>query len=78
MFELGLGVILAALFVVVYLLASSFLRKDKQKLGGNHPAVTLNPIDTTHAIGAGKSKRALTSGEKNTQFRQGNEASSKS
>ena len=63
MFELGLGVILAALFVAAYFVITAFFRRDRHELGGLHPQVTLNPVDTTHSIGAGKSPRVLTSGE---------------
>lgn len=63
MFEFGLGVILAALFVAAYLLITSFFRRDRDELGGLHPAVSLNPVDTSRALDAGQSKRALTSGE---------------
>ena len=63
MFEFGLGVILAALFVAAYFIITAFFRRDRPELGGLHPQVTLNPVDTTHSIGAGKSPRVLTSGE---------------
>jgi len=63
MFELGLGVILAALFVAAYLIITTFLRRDRPELEGLYPRVTLNPMDTTHTIGAGKSPRVLTSGD---------------
>jgi hypothetical protein len=63
MFEFGLGVILAVLFVGAYLLITNFLRRERHELGGLPPAVTLNPVDSTHSIGTGKSRQALTSGE---------------
>lgn len=63
MFEFGLGVILAVLFVAAYLLISSFFRRDGRELGGMHYAVSLNPADTSHALDTGRSKRALKSGE---------------
>ena len=67
MFELGLGVILAALFVAAYLIITNFLRRDRPELEGLYPRVTLNPMDTTHTIGAGKSRRVLTSGKAEDQ-----------
>ena len=63
MFEVGLGVVLAALFVAAYILITAFFRRDSHELGGLYPPVTLNPVDTTHSIGGAKSPRALTSGE---------------
>lgn len=64
MFEIGLGVILAAIFVAAYLIISAFFSRDGHELPGSHPPVTLNPADSSHAIGQGKSRPALTSGEK--------------
>jgi hypothetical protein len=63
MFEVGLGVILAVIFVAAYLIISEFFRRDGHELGSSHPPVTLNPADSTHAISQGKSRPALTSGE---------------
>ncbi len=62
MFEFGLGVILAALFIAAYFVITAFFRRDRHELGGLHPQVTLNPVDSTHSIGSGKSRQALTSG----------------
>lgn len=63
MFEFGLGLILAALFVAAYLLITTFLRRDRQELGGLRPQVTLYPLDSMRSIGSGKSRQALTSGD---------------
>ncbi len=63
MFELVLGIALAAMFVIAYLLIAKFLRQDKHELGGKPQNITLNPVDTSRAIGAGKQGRALTAGE---------------
>jgi hypothetical protein len=63
MFELGLGVLLAVFFIAAYLLITRLLGHDGRELGGLPPRVTLNPLDTDKAIGAGKSSRALTTGE---------------
>ena len=63
MFEFGLGVILAVLFVAAYLIVTSFFRKDGHELSGLNPRVTLNPMDSTHSISSGKSRQALTSGD---------------
>ena len=63
MFEFGLGVILAILFVTAYVLITAFLGRDRRELKGLPLAVTLNPVDSTHAIDAGQSRAALTSGE---------------
>lgn len=64
MFEFGLGVMLALFFVAAYLAFTVIFRKDKQELSGHDPRVTLNPVDTTHSIGSGKSRRVLTSGDR--------------
>jgi hypothetical protein len=64
MFELGLGLLLAALFIGVYLLITKFLLgQDGRELGGLPPRLTLNEPDSSHALGTGKSRQALTAGE---------------
>lgn len=64
MFELSLGVLLAALFIGAYLLIAKFLlERDGRELSGAPPRVTLNPPETSHALNAGKAKQALTAGE---------------
>jgi hypothetical protein len=63
MFELVLGIALAAVFVAVYLLIAKFLRQDKRELGSKPQTITLNPVDTSRAIGARRQDRALTAGE---------------
>lgn len=63
MFELVLGIAVAAIFVTAYLLIAKFLRQDRRELGSTPPTITLNPVDTSRAIRAGKQDRALTAGE---------------
>jgi hypothetical protein len=64
MFELSLGLLLAALFIGAYLLITKFLLgQGRRELGHPPPRVTLNPTDTSHAVGAGESRGALTAGE---------------
>lgn len=63
MFELGLGVLLAAVFIAVYLLIAKLFRSDRRELGGLPPSVSLNPVESANAIGAGKTRAALSAGE---------------
>jgi hypothetical protein len=65
LFEFGLGIILAVVFVTVYLLISSFFRRDQNELAGLGQDVSLNPADAERALTAGRSKQVLTSGESN-------------
>ncbi|MBV9209833.1 MAG: hypothetical protein JOZ52_04355 [Acidobacteria bacterium] len=64
MFELSLGLVLAALFIGVYLLvAKVLLAREGRELGSAPPRVTLNPTDTSHALKPAKPPQALTAGE---------------
>lgn len=64
MFELGLGLLLAVLFIGAYLLITKFMSgQDGRELGGLPTRVMLNPPDSGKAIGTGKSRQALTAGE---------------
>jgi hypothetical protein len=59
MFELVLGVLLAAIFVTTYLLVVRLFARNKHELGNLPPRITLNPLDTARAIGAGPPPRVL-------------------
>jgi hypothetical protein len=64
MFELSLGLLLAALFIGMYLLVTKFLLgRDGRELSGAPPRVTLNSPETSHALNAGNPRQALTAGE---------------
>ena len=63
MFELVLGVLLAAIFVTAYLLITKLLGQNNRELGAQAPSVTLNPIETARTIGQPTSPRALSTGE---------------
>ena len=64
MFELVLGVVLAAIFVTAYLLINKLLRQDQRELGGKPTSVTLNPLETNRSLGPGHAPpRALETGE---------------
>ena len=58
MYELILGFILAAVFIVSYLLVSKLFGEEKHELRGNMP-VSLNPANSDRAIGAGNLSRNL-------------------
>jgi hypothetical protein len=59
MAELGIGVLFAVWFIVVYLLVSRFRKKGENWRG----PVTLNPLDTAKALEAQQQKRFLTTRE---------------
>jgi hypothetical protein len=48
MAELGIGVLFAIWFIVMYLLVSRWRKRDKQLYG----PVSLNPLDTAKLLGA--------------------------
>ncbi len=59
MFELSLGFILAAIFVVAYLLISKLFNDEKQELRGRASSVFLNPVNSERAIGGGQMNKPL-------------------
>jgi hypothetical protein len=60
MAEVGIGVLFAIWFIVIYLLVSRFRKRDKQLYG----QVSLAPLDSARSIGAPpQSKRFLTTQE---------------
>lgn len=52
-FELTLGFIMAALFILAYLALSRLWHGEEKALTGDRPYVTLTPADSTRAIGPG-------------------------
>jgi hypothetical protein len=62
-FELTLGFILAAVFVMAYLAIRRLWTDDGPSLTGNPPPVTLRPADYNNAIGPGNGVPALTPAE---------------
>lgn len=52
-FELTLGFIMAALFILAYLALSRLWSGEEKALTGERPYVTLTPADSTRAIGPG-------------------------
>ncbi len=74
MFELVLGVLLAAIFVIAYLLITKLLSGNNRELGARPPSVTLNPIETARTIGPRTSPRALTTGEMSKHHAKNSEA----
>ena len=59
MFELSLGVILAVIFIAAYLLISKLFNDETPELSGRQTSVTLNPVSTERAIGAGQAEQGL-------------------
>jgi hypothetical protein len=58
-FELVLGVVLAALFVMAYLAFSRLWNDDPNAIAGTAPGASLRPADSHNAIGAGTAPREL-------------------
>ena len=54
-FELTLGFVMAALFILAYLALSRLWQDNEKALTGDRPYVTLSPADSTRAIGPGSS-----------------------
>lgn len=57
-FELTLGFVMAALFILAYLALSRLWQHDERALTGERPYVTLSPADSTRAIGPGTGSSA--------------------
>ncbi len=67
MFELVLGVLLAAIFVTTYLLVARLFARNKHELGNTPPRITLNPLETARVLGPGPSPRVLKPAEQGRQ-----------